>query len=233
MIHNINRHIVITAILLFATIIFFGVSDVDTLIQDKLFDSQTHKWILDWGAQPYKLIFYDGAKRVLIIIAALVLIFSLIFRKTELVRSYKKGLIIFILSAIFIPSIVGELKSTTNMPCPRDEIRYGGIYPKVAVWEQYEDKKLSAATIKCWPGGHASGGFALLSLFFLFKTRRARVAGFVVAQFVGWSMGGYKMIIGDHFFSHNLVTMILAWLIVLILAKLTYKYIKGASKNLV
>jgi len=226
MIQNINRHIFFTTIILVATIVFFGASDVDTLLQDKFFDTQTHKWILDWGAQPYKLIFYDGAKRVLIVIAVLVLLSSLIFRKTELVRSYKKGLIIFILSAIFIPSIVGELKSTTNMPCPRDEIRYGGIYPKTAVWEHFENKELSEKTVKCWPGGHASGGFALLSLFFLFKTKRARVAGFVVAQLVGWSMGTYKMLIGDHFLSHNLITMILAWLIVLIVTKYTYKFVR-------
>lgn len=33
-------------------------------------------------------------------------------------------------------------------------------------------------------------------------------------------MGLYKMLIGDHFLSHTLVTMTLAWLIILILAKI-------------
>ncbi len=30
----------------------------------------------------------------------------------------------------------------------------------------------------------------------------------------GWTMGGYKMAIGDHFLSHTVTTMILAMLIV-------------------
>jgi len=226
MIKNINIHIFLTAFILFGAILFFGMSDVDIVVQDSFYNFKTHHWILDWGLQPYKFIFYDGAKRALIILAVLVLLFSLFFRKKKIVKEYKKGIIIFILSAIFVPGIVGGLKKETNMPCPRDEIRYGGIYPRTAVWQVYKDAKLSKATIKCWPAGHASGGFALLSLFFVLKTRRAKFLSLVGAQIVGWSMGGYKMIIGDHFISHNIITMILAWLIVLIVAKLTYKYVK-------
>ena len=31
----------------------------------------------------------------------------------------------------------------------------------------------------------------------------------------GWSTGTYKILIGDHFLSHTVVTMLLAWLIIL------------------
>ncbi len=34
---------------------------------------------------------------------------------------------------------------------------------------------------------------------------------------VGWSTAGYKMAIGDHFLGHGVVTMVLAWLIILII----------------
>jgi len=73
--------------------------------------------------------------------------------------------------------------------------------------------------IKCWPAGHASGGFALLSLFFLFKSRKNKKIAIITALSVGWAMGLYKMVIGDHFLSHTIITMMLAWLIVLIIAK--------------
>ncbi|HIP14233.1 MAG TPA: PAP2 family protein, partial [Sulfurimonas autotrophica] len=43
------------------------------------------------------------------------------------------------------------------------------------------------------------------------------------AMIVGWSMGLYKMIIGDHFFSHTLITMILAWFIILLIVKIVNK----------
>lgn len=124
------------------------------------------------------------------------------------------------LAAILVPSITGLLKSNTNMPCPRDEIVYGGLYPKTAVWENFpQEVQQRGQQLKCWPAGHASGGFALLSLAFLFRKRRDQYFTLGVALVIGWSMGIYKMIIGDHFFSHTFITMILAWLIILIIAR--------------
>ena len=35
--------------------------------------------------------------------------------------------------------------------------------------------------------------------------------------------GGYKMLVGHHFLSHTLATMILAWLVILLIAKFVYK----------
>ena len=126
---------------------------------------------------------------------------------------------IIVLSGIFVPVIVGGLKKVTNMPCPKNEIYYGGAYPSVKVWEPYPEKFQKCSKICCFPAGHASGGFALLSLFFLFKRRRNKIIAVGVALTVGWSMGLYKMMIGDHFLSHTVITMILAWLIILTLHK--------------
>lgn len=76
--------------------------------------------------------------------------------------------------------------------------------------------------IRCYHAGHASGGFALISLVFLFKSKRNKVIAAVSALAIGWSMGLYKMLIGDHFLSHTIVTMLLAWLTILIVVKCTY-----------
>ncbi|KAB7881964.1 PAP2 family protein, partial [Poseidonibacter ostreae] len=43
----------------------------------------------------------------------------------------------------------------------------------------------------------------------------------IFALSVGWSMGTYKMLIGDHFLSHTIITMLIAWLLVLIIYKVT------------
>jgi membrane-associated PAP2 superfamily phosphatase len=37
----------------------------------------------------------------------------------------------------------------------------------------------------------------------------------VSALTIGWGTGGYKMLIGDHFLSHTIVTMLIAWLLIL------------------
>ena len=216
---SINKQILLTTALLIFSIIFFGINDLDLVVQDYFYNYHTHKWILDWALQPYRLIFYDGAKKALILIGVAFLVALLFFRKTKIVKEYKKGILIVVLSAIFVPGITGFLKDNTNMPCPKHEIRYGGTYPRTAVWEKYPADFKQPKT-KCWPAGHASGGFALMSIFFLFKKRRNRFIALGVSFVIAWSMGLYKMIIGDHFLSHTLITMFLAWLIILILQKI-------------
>jgi membrane-associated PAP2 superfamily phosphatase len=222
---SINKQIILTTLILIVNVIFFGISDIDLTVQDYFFNTKTHMWIMNSYMQPYEMIFYTGAKRSLIVFALLLLFLSIIYRKTHLIKIYKKGIIVILLSAIFVPSITGLLKDHTNMPCPKNEIRYGGLYPRTAVWECYpRDFKLPQT--KCWPAGHASGGFALLSLFFLFKKRRNRLIALGISLSIAWSMGLYKMLIGDHFLSHTLITMFLAWLIILFLQKIVNFYFK-------
>jgi len=221
---NRKYQIILTAIFLVGAIVFFSLSDFNQTIQDHFFDVQTRKWVIDKDLQPYKFIFYDGIKKLLILFAISMLILVLFFKKNKYVQKYMRGLIVVVLSAIFVPLIVGELKKETNMPCPKDTIHYGGKYPETKVWESYPSS-FTEKKIRCWPAGHASGGFALLSLLFLFKSRKIQIITFIVAMSIGWSMGIYKMLIGDHYFSHTFITMLLAWLIILIIETLaSYVY---------
>ncbi len=217
-----NKNIFITFAVLIFSIIFFGLSSVDEHMQDLFYNFEQKHWILSYELQPYKFIFYDGIKKLLIIISILFL-FSLAFIKlNKTINNYKRGILVIVLSAIFVPATVGALKGNTNMPCPRDQIVYGGLYPETKVWEHFPQEVLARGQqLKCWPAGHASGGFALMSLFFLFKKRRNQYLALGGALVIGRAMGTYKMIIGDHFLSHTVITMLLAWLIILIIARAT------------
>ena len=216
---TINKQIFITILMIFFTIILFAYTNLDEIVQDYLYNFNTHNWILDRNMQPYKFIFYDGIKKLLIAIGVLFL-FAFFMKKF---KEYKKGILIVVLSAIIIPVFIGFLKRETNMPCPKNIVRYGGVYPKTKVWEHYP-KGFHKPRIKCWPAGHASGGFALMSLFFLYKRKRNKIIGLLVGISIGWAMGIYKMMIGDHFLSHTILTMLIAWLIILINAKLVNKF---------
>ncbi|MDD5549614.1 MAG: phosphatase PAP2 family protein [Sulfurovaceae bacterium] len=220
---KINKQILITASLLFVSILFFGKSGVDLYIQDQFYNFQTHKWILDETLQPWKFIFYDGIKRALLIVGAIFIIVYIYSMLKNKLKSYQKGLLIVVVSSILVPGIVGGLKQTTNMPCPHAEIRYNGEMPRTAVWECYTPEYANKKTRECWPAGHASGGFALLSLYFLFHSIRNKILALSGAMVIGWSMGIYKMLVGDHFFSHTVITMILAWLLILIIVKFVNK----------
>jgi membrane-associated PAP2 superfamily phosphatase len=214
-----NKQIFITLLALVTSIIFFALTNTDLYIQDMFFNKDTHMWILDSDLQPYRFIFYDGIKKFLIVVGVLFLIALVFFRKKDLIKRYQKGILVVVLSSILVPVIVGGLKKSTNMPCPKNEIHYGGRMIRTAVWETYQEPYKSMNKIACWPAGHASGGFALLSLIFLFKSKKMKTFALVLALGVGWSMGLYKMLVGDHFLSHTVITMILAYLIVLIVAK--------------
>lgn len=214
-----TKSIIITFILLIGSVLFFGLSNVDKTIQDMLYDIQTQQWILSKSTQPYHFIFYSGLKKLLIFISILLLFMLIFFSKKKMVIAYKKGLYIILLSLIFVTTISVEIKKHSNMPCPKHHIHYGGNYPDIAVWETYKQPHDSLQHTKCWPAGHASAGFSFLSLFFLFKQKRNRYIGLVFGLILGWSMGTYKILIGDHFFSHTFITMLLAWLIILIINK--------------
>ena len=212
---SLNRSLFISIVLLITTIIIFQITNFDIVVQDHFFDFKTQQWIIDRHDRVLDFIFYSGIKKLLILVAVAILIALIFFRKKAIVNTYKKGLLIVLLSAIFIPSVVGGLKNVTNTPCPKNINHYGGSYPDLKVFDSYPSDFKQECSIRCWPAGHASGGFALMSLFFLFKQSSNRKKAILFALVIGWSMGIYKMLIGDHFLSHTLITMLLAWTIIL------------------
>lgn len=217
---HINTQILITSILLICVIFIFEITDFDIFIQNFFYNQETSQWLLDKEEPLLRLFLYDGLKKVLIVFSIFILIILLFFRNKSIIQTYKKGLIIVLLSSIIVPLSIGSLKAISNTPCPKNIEHFGGNYPNVKVFENYPNTFHQEKNIKCWPAGHASGGFALLSLFFLFKKRKNQLLAFCFAFVLAWSMGIYKMLIGDHFLSHTIVTMLIAWLEILIIAKL-------------
>lgn len=211
------KNIWVTALVLVVAILFFGLSGTDVWVQKHFYNPLSHQWIVDTNNTVLKFIFYDGIKRLLIIVAVLLLVGLIVGWNRSWMKSYRRGLIIVILSSIAVPLLVGSLKAVTNIPCPKNLAIFDGVYPHTCVWEKYPSAFCQKEKQKCWPAGHASGGFALMSLVYLFHTRRAKVAAMSSAMVIGWSMGSYKMLIGDHFLSHTVITMIMAWLIISII----------------
>ena len=218
---NLTKQIIITAFLLIAVIALFQFTNLDILIQNFFYNFESKSWLIDKNEPILKFFLYDGMKIFLIAIAVGIL-FSLIFlRKNKIIQEYKKGLIIVLLAAFFIPLFIGSLKAISNTPCPCNIVNFNGKYPDIKVFDSYPKDFVQPSKAKCWPAGHASGGFALMALFFLFKTPINQKRALIIGLVVGWSMGTYKMLLGDHFLSHTIITMMMAWLIILIIVKFT------------
>jgi membrane-associated PAP2 superfamily phosphatase len=218
---NLNKQILLTTILLIVVICLFQFTNLDIFIQSFFYDFESKNWLIDKNEPILKLFLYDGLKKAIIIFNVLILIALIFFRKKQIIQEYKKGLLIVLLSAIFIPSIIGTLKAITNTPCPCNIINFGGTYPDIKVFDKYPEDFIQKSKAKCWPAGHASGGFALMSLFFLFKKPKHQKIALIGIIILAWSMGTYKMLLGDHFLSHTIITMLLAWIIILTIVKFT------------
>lgn len=100
-------------------------------------------------------------------------------------------------------AIIGLLKSNSPHACPKNmlENTTNGF-----VWD------FSASNGHCFPGGHASTGFALLAGYFVYRLsqpQRAKIFLYA-ALIVGFILGWGQMMRGEHFLSHNLWT---AWII--------------------
>ena len=218
---NLNKQIIITAILLIAVIALFQFTQLDISVQNFFYNFETKTWLIDKDEPILKFFLYDGLKTALIIFAVAILFSLILFRKKAIIQKYKKGLIIVLAAAIFVPLLIGSLKAITNTPCPCNIVNFNGKYPDIKVFDSYPKDFVQTSKAKCWPAGHASGGFALMALFFLFKTTINQKKALITGLVVGWSMGAYKMLLGDHFLSHSIITMLMAWLIILIIVKST------------
>ena len=219
MLLNLNKQIIITAILLIAVIALFQFTQLDISVQNFFYNFETKTWLIDKDEPILKFFLYDGLKTALIIFAVAILFSLILFRKKAIIQKYKKGLMIVLAAAIFVPLLIGSLKAITNTPCPCNIVNFNGKYPDIKVFDSYPKDFIQTSKAKCWPAGHASGGFALMAFFFLFKTPINQKRALIGALAVGWSMGTYKMLLGDHFLSHTIITMIIAWFIILIIVK--------------
>lgn len=192
----------------------FELSGIDLRLQALLFDANRQQWLWS-GTEPVtRLLLYDGPKGVLLL-GLIGLGLSLLLRRfLPYMPRYARGVRIVLLSLILVPASVSALKATTNVACPRALADYGGTVAYVGVLHRYAKAARPAQRQRCFPAAHASGGFALLALFFLFESPRNRRRAIYVGLGTGWVIGGYKIAIGDHFLSHTVVSMLWAWLVI-------------------
>lgn len=108
-----------------------------------------------------------------------------------------------LLCAGSIPITVAALKATSGVFCPSEIARYGG---SAAHRRPYSAEVCGESRGRCWPAGHASGGFALLALLVLAGNGIRRAQAVYMGTVAGWGMGLYQMLKGAHFPSHTLVT---------------------------
>ena len=198
----------------------FDYTNLDYWVSAQVFDFKNHNWIY---AQNFwiKQVGYYGIKDLLITYAILLIamfVSSFWWQKT---RPYRMILFFLILCIALVPAEIAFLKQTFYKPRPEQVIAFGGTMPHVDLFATLPNE-LSATN---WPGGHASGGAALMSWYFIGWTysRRWGWVGFGVGLLVSNLMGWSQILRGQHFLSHNLWTLWFAWITILLIHYLLFK----------
>ena len=90
MLLNLNKQIIITAILLIAVIALFQFTQLDISVQNFFYNFETKTWLIDKDEPILKFFLYDGLKTALIIFAVAILFSLILFRKKAIIQKYKK-----------------------------------------------------------------------------------------------------------------------------------------------
>jgi membrane-associated PAP2 superfamily phosphatase len=130
--------------------------------------------------------------------------------------SLRRAAAFLVAGLLICPAAAGALKQVTNVDCPRDLRYYGGTRPYVGL---LGDRPDALPRAHCYPGAHASSGFALMSFYFVMLGPRPKLARRVLAAtiLIGAVFSVGQQARGAHFLSHDLASATLAWFLLLIL----------------
>lgn len=150
-------------------------------------------------------------------------------KRSNKCSAYLRWPLLYLFCAYLIGALtVSALKSFTNMDCPWNLVRYGGARVFVGL---FETRPPGMPRGVCFPAGHASAGYAWVSLYFFTLMVRpawrwmALAAGLMIGAIFGWT----QQVRGAHFLSHDLWTLLICWVVALGLFMVWQRWFVGGS----
>lgn len=213
-----RRHVGLCLLLLIVVVGLESWTDMDMAVQRLHF---AHGWPVTRAMHEgwLGLGFYRGPKIALVCFGGLCALGAVLALTRPAYGHWLRPCMFMALSLALVPLLVSGGKQFTNIYCPRELTVFGGERTYQRVFAPAAPENAQAPRGKGFPAGHASGGFALMGLYFLGRSARQRRVGLAVGLAAGWSMGLYQQLRGEHFLSHTLCSMILAWLLLRLLHK--------------
>ena len=186
----------------------------DFWLADWFYALQGHAWTLKSHPLTESLVHVGG--RTASIVAWLLVFAAYLWSCFDVrLASWRRPLAYLALTTLLATAVVAGAKSVSGMDCPWDLQRYGGDRAFVSLFAHRPATMPAAA---CFPAGHASGGYAWVTLYFFFLATRPRLrwVGLSLAVAVGATFGFAQQLRGAHFLSHDLWTLVICWLVALI-----------------
>ncbi len=185
----------------------------DQWLADQLYRLEGHQWALQNAWVTTRLI-HKGGKWLSAFATLLALVACFHAWRHARWRSWRWPLLYLVLAVGLGTGMVSLLKSLTHMDCPWDLTRYGGLREYVGL---FAARPAGMPRGMCFPAGHASAGYAWVSLyFFALMVRPAwRWRGLAVGLLAGAVFGFAQQLRGAHFLSHDLWTLMTCWTVAL------------------
>lgn len=136
---------------------------------------------------------------------------------------HRRDFLYIVVSFAIITGMIHFFKSHTSIYCPVETTLYGGTMEKR---EWFENFSLfhEAGAGRCWPGGHASGGFTMVALYFVARRHQWRHARAILyaSMVLGAIYGTTRVLQGWHFMSHTFWAGVIVWIGALLTALAFY-----------
>ena len=181
---------------------------IDLWLADWWYAMEGQQWLLRDHWLTYDVIHHYGKQLIIGFGLVLVTLLAASFRFSGL-RRWRQPLAYLVTSMVLLPTLIAFSKRFSSVPCPWDLARYGGD----AVYRHNLSYPVVPTELgHCFPAGHASGGFALLALYFAAYASARFPAVYLLPGFlVGVVFALAQQARGAHFISHDLWTLSICW----------------------
>lgn len=183
-------------------------SALDLWLADRWFAAEGFRWALQDHWLTNDVIHHHGKQLIIALWLTALAAWGASFRRPRLER-WRRPLGYLLVSMALLPALIAHFKHYSPVPCPWDLLRYGG---DVSYQHSLDYNFGPTDQGHCFPAGHASGGFALLSLYFAACPYARRPWLFLIPGLVvGLTFGLGQQARGAHFISHDVWTLSLCW----------------------
>jgi membrane-associated PAP2 superfamily phosphatase len=199
---------VLVSAILFILAVIFEYSGLDLWLEGHFYDTHNgwifrEHWLTD-------TVLHRGARTGVVIVGVVLLISYISSFFKENLRPYRASLLAAIVGGFGGVLIVAILKNITHIYSPWDLRQFGGTQPYLRL---FDHAVLGSRVGHAFPAGHASGGFALLFVYFWAQRYWKNIAGIVglLTLAIGLVFGLAQQMRGAHFMSHDMVALAICW----------------------
>lgn len=222
------KHWLLPGLCLIVASFVLELHDGDLWLAQQLFRWQGSAWQLKQHWLLEDVLHRGGRQLVSVLVLALVCLY-LNAKLFEPLRRYRFGLGTLLVAVITSLIAVSALKAITHINCPWNLSIFGGSEAYRTIFSGG-----TSDSGRCFPAGHASGGYAWLGLYFFVRRYwpRWRLQALLPGLLLGLVFGLAQQLRGAHFLSHDIYTLIICWYCALLVETCATMRIKAKTDSL-